>query len=94
MKIVNVIWLPDVVDKLEWKHKVLVNEVEQVLANQPRFRFVERGKQKGEDVYVAEGRTDGGRYLAVWFIYKKTHEALILSARPMDQSERKRYGKK
>ena len=43
---------------------------------------------------MALGQTDAGRYLAVLFIYKKTKEALVLSARDMADKERKLYGKK
>ncbi len=42
---------------------------------------------------MALGRSDSGRYLAVLFIYKKTKEALILSARDMARKERRSYGK-
>ena len=94
MRIAGIVWLRDVIDKLEWKHRVTTDEVEQVLASQPRFKFTERGKLKGEDVYAALGRTEAGRYLIVWFIYKETREALILSARQMDSKEKRRYGKK
>jgi len=31
---------------------------------------------------------------SVWFIYKKTRETLILSARQMDSKEKRRFGKK
>ena len=94
MRITNVIWLPTIVDKPEWKHQISAAEVEQVIANAPRFKFSEHGKHQGEDVYVAFGQTDEGRYLAVWFIYKQTHEALVLSAREIEGKERKSYGKK
>lgn len=94
MKIDGVIWLRDIVDKLAWKHQVDTEEVEEVLNNQPKIRFVKQGERKGEDVYMALGQTYAGRYLAVLFIYKKTKEALILSARDMANKERKQYGKK
>lgn len=94
MKIDSLIWLRDIVDKLAWKHQVDPEEVEEVLNNQPKIRFVEKGERKGEDVYMALGQTDAGRYLAVLFIYKKTKEALILSARDMANKERKQHGKK
>ena len=94
MKIDGLIWLRDIVDKLAWKHQVYPEEVEEALNNQPKIRFVEKGERKGEDVYLALGQTDAGRYLAVLFIYKKTKEALILSARDMANKERKQYGKK
>ncbi|NOT61398.1 MAG: BrnT family toxin [Acidobacteria bacterium] len=94
MKIDGVIWLRDIVDKLARKHGVDQYEVEEVLDNRPKVRFVEKGERKGEDVYQALGQTDAGRYLAVFFVYKKTKEALILSARDMANKERKLYGKK
>ena len=94
MQITNVIWLPSVIEKLEWKHRVRMREVEEVLASANRFKFAERGQHQDEHVYVAFGQTDDGRYLAVWFIYKSTHEALVLSARDVDDKERKQYAKK
>lgn len=94
MTIEGIIWLRDIVDKLALKHRVEAREVEEVLENRPKIRFVEKGKRKGQDVYLALGQTDTGRYLAVLFIYKRTKEALILSARDMADNERKQYGKK
>jgi len=61
------------------------------LANQPYFRFVEKGHHSGENVYAAMGQTNSGRYLIVFFVYKKDRRALILSARDMTHAERKRY---
>lgn len=94
MTIRGVVWLREIVDKLAVKHHVDPHEVEEVLANTNQFRFLEKGERRGEDVYVALGQSDAGRYLAVLFIYKKTREALILSAREMAAKERKQYGKK
>jgi uncharacterized DUF497 family protein len=94
MKIEGIIWFRDVVDKLIFKHHVETDEVEQMLEGNPRFRFVEKGEREGEDVYMALGQTNAGRYLAVLFIYKKTKEALILSARDMAKKERRQYAKK
>jgi uncharacterized DUF497 family protein len=93
-RLTGFIWLRDIEEKLTLKHHVEVNEVEEVLKNKPTFRFVEKGEQKEEDVYMALGQTYAGRYLTVLFIYKKTKEALILSARNMAKKERRRYGKK
>ena len=94
MRIEGVIWLRDVVDKLAFKHHVETDEVEEVLSSQAKFRFVERGERKGENVYLALGQTNAGRYLAVLFIYTKDKEALIVSARDMARKERKQYGRK
>lgn len=94
MRIDGIIWLRQVVDKLALKHQVEPEEVEQTLSNKPKFRFVEKGERKHEDVYLALGRTDSGRYLTILFIYKRTKEALVLSVRDMARKERKIYGKK
>ena len=91
MRITDIIWLPDIIDKLDWKHGVLPEEVDEVLFGNPLFRKVQKGHMPGEDLYAALGRTVAGRYLIVFFIYKQTREALILSAREMDRKERRQY---
>ena len=45
-------------------------------------------------MYTALGQTDGDRYLIVFFILKQQRQALIVSARDMTGSERKRYERK
>ncbi len=94
MRIEGVIWLRTVVDKLAYKHHLETLEVEEALNNKPKTRRVEKGKRPGEDVYMALGQTDAGRYLTVLFIHKLSHEALVLSARDMAPKERRRYGQK
>jgi uncharacterized DUF497 family protein len=94
MKIEGILWLRDVVDKLALKHHVETREIEEVLSGKPKFRFIEKGEREGEDVYLALGQTSAGRYLSVLFIYKKTKEILILSARDMARKERRQYDKK
>lgn len=94
MNIEGIIWLGNIVDKLAFKHHVETYEVEEVLAGTPKFRFVEKGERQNEDVYMALGQTESGRYLTVLFIHKITKEALILSARDMAEKERKLYARK
>lgn len=94
MQIDGIIWLRDIVEKLYSKHRVEPFEVEEVLNGKPKIRFVEKDEREGEDVYLALGQSDAGRYLAILFIYKAQHEALILSARDMASKERRQYGKK
>ncbi len=94
MQINDIIFLPAIVDKLDWKHNVNPDEVMEVLFGQPFYRKVQKGHIPGEDVYSALGQTKSGRYLIVFFVYKKTHEALILSARDMDRKERRQYERK
>ena len=94
MKIRRLIWLEEIVEKLERKHQVSVEEVTQVFLHRPRFLLKERGRVEGEHLYNALGRTDGGRYLSVFFIYKKDGNALIITARDMTEKERRFYAKK
>ena len=94
MNIDDFIWLPDIIEKLIVKHNITQDEVEDVFFNRPKFRFVEKGHRKGENVYSALGQSDSGRYVIVLFIYKNKNLALILSARDMNKKERKRYEKK
>ena len=69
MRIEGVIWLNAIVDRLAVRHHVAMHEVEEVLTNDPKFRFVERGDRQDEDVYMALGQTDAGRYVTVLLIY-------------------------
>ena len=55
MKIENLIWLQDIIDKLAFKHQVEPSEVEEVFDNGPRIRFVRKGNRRGEDVYMSWG---------------------------------------
>lgn len=64
---------------------------DEVLFAKPMFRKVQKGHIPGENVYAALGQTVAGRYLAVFFVYKTTKEALIISAREMDTGERRFY---
>jgi len=93
MVIDDIIWREQIIEKLEWKHHISPEEVEEVLYNGPRIRRGPKGNVEGEDVYYAYGQTDSGRYVLVVFIYKHTREALIISARDMDKKERTYYGK-
>ncbi len=93
MRIEDFIWLGEIIEKLEQKHQVSRAEVEQVFELKPHFRFISKGRrQKNEDVYAAYGQTDAGRYLTIFFIHKPGNLALVISARDMDEKERRRYG--
>jgi len=94
MQIKDIIFLPGIVDKLDWKHNVNPDEVIDALFGQPLYRKVQKGHIPGEDVFAGLGRTKAGRYLVVFFVYKKTREALVLSARDMERKERRQYEQK
>lgn len=91
MKISGLIWLAEVVGKLERKHSVQQAEVHEVFVRHPQVRFVEKGHRAGENVYAVLGRTVAGRYLIVFFVRKPNGRALVLSAREMTDAERRRY---
>ena len=69
---------------LEYFRKRLEERLKELTDGQKAIR-------PGEDLYVAMGQADSGRYLVVFFIRKFPNIALILSARDMDRKERKRY---
>jgi len=90
VRIEGIIWLDSIVEKIERRHRLTASEVEEVLSGKPRFRDVEKGARKGENVYSAIGRTHAGRSLIVFFVHKaRTHDALIISARAPSRRERK-----
>lgn len=91
MRIRKLVWFEEIIEKLVHKHRVSQSEVREILAKHPLVRFVERGHRPGENVYAALGRTSAGRYLIVFFVRKRDGQAIILSARDMTKSERKRY---
>jgi uncharacterized DUF497 family protein len=93
MRIQAIVWLPDIIEKLDVKHSVSVEEVEEVFELSPHIRKGPVGDRLGEDLYKAYGQTSAGRYLFVVFIYKQNHRALILSARDMTERERRLYQK-
>jgi len=94
LKIREFIWFEDIVEKMQTKHRVSQSEIREVFGNHPRFRFVEKGHRSGENVYSATGKTYAGRFLIIFFVHKKDMQALILSARDMTHTERKKHEKK
>ncbi len=62
MKIEHIVWLEEIIEKLDRKHNVQQYEVREILDNGPYFRFVEKGHRPDENVYAAMG-TDRRRTL-------------------------------
>jgi uncharacterized DUF497 family protein len=91
VKVRRILWLDQFVTKLEVKHHVTTFEVEEVLQSEIKLRRIAKGDVQGEDVYLALGKTEAGRYLSVFFILKKDSSMLPISARDMDNRERKQY---
>jgi len=91
--ITEIVWRPEVERKIWQKHHVTTEDIEGMFDGDPVITFVERGRLQGEDLYAAWGQTPGGRYLIAFFIHKLSGEALVVSARDMDQKERKRHAR-
>lgn len=84
---------PAILEKIAWKHNVSESEVMDIFEGKPFYKFREKGNVKGEDVYVVYGRTEAGKYLLVFFIWKLNKDALVISAREMTTKERRYYEK-
>jgi uncharacterized DUF497 family protein len=87
----KIIWKDQFVEKLQRKHGVSVMEAEEVLDEEPHIRRMSKGNVKDENVYAAFGQTNGGRYLIIFYIRKVSDAILPISARDMDDAERKYY---
>jgi uncharacterized DUF497 family protein len=91
LRLYDVIWNEKFVTKIAEKHAVNTDEVEEVLFSRPHVRRAEKGKVKGEHLYLAYGQTAAGRHLVVFFIRKARGTALPISAREMTHAERRYF---
>jgi len=71
LRIFDVIWHEKFVAKMAHKHGKMTDEVEDVLFSAPHVRRGEKGRVKGEHLYVAYGQTAADRHLVVFFIRKR-----------------------
>ena len=69
------------------------SQAEEALLCSLVVRKVAKGHVRGEDVYAAMAQISSARHLIVFFISKKRGMALPISARDMNASERKYYGR-
>ncbi len=77
IKIIEIIWLDSIIEKI----------------NKPKFRRGPKGNYVKDNIYYAFGRTDGQRLMFIVFIFKRNNEALIISAREMDDKEKLMFSK-
>ncbi|MCD5425522.1 MAG: BrnT family toxin [Methanosarcinaceae archaeon] len=89
----EIIWKENFIEKIENKHHVTISEVEEILYSRNKVYRIAKGDVQNEDVYLVLGKTNAGRYLSVFFILKKNCRILPISARNMDNKERKKYVK-
>jgi hypothetical protein len=87
-RIEGFIWLDWVVDKIDNKHAVEPEEVEETFfSRQIKVRKAESGK------YQLYGRSSDGRYLFVVFTWAG-QQVKVITARDMTQNERRFYARK
>lgn len=87
MRKIELEWDDENVDHI-WFHRILPEEVEEVLKS--RYLF-ERGR-KGR--YYMLGQSAGGRYFFIVMEQKASNRFRVITARDMKQSERKRYSER
>lgn len=87
MRIDDLEWTLDRVDHIA-QHGVTPDEVEEVLCSAPVFKHGRGG------VYEAWGQTEAGRYLLVIFRYLGHNRAWPITARDMDENEKRFFREK
>lgn len=78
-------------DKNWRRHQVRQAEAEQALLNRPLLLAVDLKHSEQEPRFLAFGRTDAARQLAIVFPVR-SNRVRVISARPMSQAERRVYG--
>ncbi len=91
LRLYDVVWRHKFIEKIADKHGVATGEVEEILFSGQHVCLAEKGRVRGENLYVAYGQTTSGRYLVVVFVRKRQTAALPISARDMNPSERRYY---
>ena len=85
MRIEEFKWSYAVREKVEGRHGLASAEVESAM-----FDRRERVKKAGRDRYILLGRSAVGTYMTIVFAYRR-RVARIITARRMDQKERRIY---
>ncbi len=92
MIITELLWDEDTALHIQSKHQVEPEEVEELCFSEtPPLIEVGRG---GAPIYYVLGQTSGGRYLFTVIRYLFRGKAKIITARDMDQREKKRYSRR
>ncbi|MBU1110721.1 BrnT family toxin [Patescibacteria group bacterium] len=86
-------WDKGNVDKSFLRHQVTNQEAEEVFVNEPKFIIEDDKHSLMEKRYLLWGKTNVGRKLAVIFTFR-VKKIRIISARDMNQKERRSYAQK
>ena len=88
MLIRKLIWPADRIDHVA-RHDIIPEEVEEVCLGEP---LVLRAKSEGANpVYNVLGQTESGRYLCCVVIRFPDGNGYPITARPMDEKEKRRF---
>ena len=86
MRLREIVWTPEIEDKVQGKHGLRPEEIAQVcLDPASHFRRARDGR------YAVLGRTEAGRYVLVVGAYLGKGTLRIITARDMTDSERDLY---
>ena len=89
MTITELLWDEDTVAHIGSKHNVDPEEVEDICFSET-LPVIEGGRG-GAPIYYVLGQTSGGRYLFIVIRYLFRGKAKVITARDMDQREKKRF---
>jgi len=87
-RIESFLWLDWVVEKIEEKHGVTLEEVEEAFFNPPH-----KVRRCASEKYQLFGRSKNGRYLFIVFVWVG-HSVKVITARDMTEAERRYYQRK
>lgn len=82
------LWEEWVIDKLDWKHGVDPQEVEESFFNPPY-----KVRRTADNKHLLYGRSESGRYLFVVFVWEG-QLVKVITARDMTPMEKRFYGRK
>jgi len=88
MLITRLVWNDEIIEHIA-KHDVIPEEVEEVCFGRPLILKSKQSTKGLNPIYYALGQTESERYLTVMFIYFKKGQAMVITARDMNQAERK-----
>jgi len=90
--ITELLWDEETVLHIQSKHQVEPQEVEELCFAED-IPLIEVGRG-GAPIYYVLGQTLGGRYLFIVICYLFRGKAKVITARDMDQHEKRRYNRR
>lgn len=85
----ELLWDEETIEHIWERHHLSIKEVDEAFHDPEAL--IHTGKYGRQVVY---GRTEAGRYLTIIVKFESRRVAWLISARPMKDSERQRYGRR